>query len=232
MRLHVITPVLNEADNLRALLPLLLNELSPTDRITVADGGSTDASAAVMAEYPAVFYLRCASCGRARQMNEAARLVEDAYDVVYFLHADTRPPAGFRRDITESVRAGYTVGCYRFKFDMWHPLLSINAFCTRFNGLACRGGDQSLFLTTETFRTLGGFRDMKIMKDYDIIQRTWASDYKFRVIPRSILVSARKYRVNGWFRVQMANLKVFRMYKAGAPDEVMVRTYREMLDPW
>ncbi|SER11328.1 hypothetical protein SAMN05444359_12456 [Neolewinella agarilytica] len=30
----------------------------------------------------------------------------------------------------------------------------------------------------------------------------------------------------------MANLKVFRMYKKGAPEEAMVRTYKEMLDPW
>lgn len=232
MRIHVITPVLNEADNLRELLPLLLRELSSADRITIADGGSSDATAAVVAEFPAVQYLHCASCGRARQMNEAARIATDAYDVVYFLHADTRPPGGFRKDIIESVRAGYEVGCYRFTFDMWHPLLSVNAFCTRFKGLACRGGDQSLYLTTKAFRELGGFRDMQIMEDYDIIQRTWASDFQFRVMPRSILVSARKYRVNGWFRVQMANLKVFRMYKAGAPEEAMVRTYREMLDPW
>jgi glycosyltransferase involved in cell wall biosynthesis len=42
MRLHLIIPVLNEADNLRELLPQLLSELSPADQITVADGGSTD----------------------------------------------------------------------------------------------------------------------------------------------------------------------------------------------
>jgi hypothetical protein len=165
-------------------------------------------------------------------MNEAANLEIETFDILYFIHADTRPPAGFRGDIVGSVLGGYDVGCYRFKFDMWHPMLSINAFCTRFEGLACRGGDQSLYLTTTAFQGLGGFSDMKIMEDYDIIQRTWASDYNFRIIPRSVLVSARKYRVNGWYRVQMANLKVFRMYKLGAPEEAMLRTYREMLDPW
>lgn len=73
---------------------------------------------------------------------------------------------------------------------------------------------------------------MKIMEDYDIIQRTWEREVPFRVIPRSVTVSARKYRANGWFRVQMANLKVFRMYKAGAPEEAMVAEYRKMLKPW
>lgn len=232
MRLHLIIPVLNEANNLRELLPNLLSELSWDDQITIADGGSTDGTGRLLEKYPTVKHLRCAGCGRARQMNEAAQIGPDNYDVLYFVHADTRPPTGFRNNIMESIAAGYAVGCYRFKFDKWHPLLSINAFFTRFQGLACRGGDQSLYLSREAFDALGGFRDMLIMEDYDIIQRTWASNFQFRVMPRSILVSARKYRVNGWLKVQLANLKVFRMYKAGAPQEAMVRTYREMLDPW
>ena len=231
MRFHLVIPVLNEAENLRTLLPYLLAELAPNDLITVADGGSSDGTEQVLRSFPTVHHLRCAHRGRARQMNEAARRVDTA-DVLYFLHADTVPPAGFRQDIVASVLAGYAVGCYRFRFDMRHPLLSINAFCTRFRGLACRGGDQSLYLTAEAYRELGGYRDMRIMEDYDIIERTWASRFRFRVMPRSVVVSARKYRVNGWYRVQMANLKVFRMYKAGAPQEAMVNTYREMLDPW
>lgn len=232
MRLHLIIPVLDEADNLQTLIPYLLAETTPADQITIADGGSTDGTTQVLSAFPDVRHLRCSGRGRALQMNEAAAWNPDPNEVLYFLHADTRPPAGFRKDIISSIEAGYAVGCYRFKFDMWHPLLSINAYFTRFKGLACRGGDQSLFITREAFDDLGGFRDMRIMEDYDIIQRVWASKYEFRVVPRSILVSARKYRVNGWFRVQMANLKVFRMYKAGAPQEAMLETYRRMLDPW
>lgn len=232
MRLHLIIPVLNEAQNLCKLVPFLLSELSPDDQITIADGGSTDDTTMVLQPFPTVNHLRCSGCGRARQMNEAARTYQAQLDTLYFLHADTRPPSGFRKEIEDSIRAGYAVGCYRFKFDEWHPLLAINAFFTRFNGLACRGGDQSLYLTQEAFDTLGGFRDMLIMEDYDIIQRTWASNFKFRIMPRSIIVSARKYQVNGWLRVQLANLRVFSMYKAGAPQEAMVKTYREMLKPW
>lgn len=232
MRLHLIIPVLNEAPNLQALLPFLLSELSSTDHITVADGGSTDGTAQVMAGFPQVRHLLCSGCGRARQMNEAAFARLADYDTLYFLHADTRPPAGFREDIQRNVHAGYPIGCYRFRFDSRHPLLYINSFFTRFAGLACRGGDQSLYLTREVFTDLGGYRNLQIMEDYDIIQRAWTDNYPFRVIPRSVTVSARKYRANNWLKVQMANLKVFRMYKAGAPQRVLVNTYRSMLKPW
>ncbi|MTB52690.1 glycosyltransferase [Lewinella sp. W8] len=232
MRFHIIIPVINEADNLRQLLPLLERELSENGQITVADGGSSDGTAEVLARHPKVRHLTCVNCGRAFQMNEAARWEIDQFEVLHFLHADTRPPGGFLLDIEESVRMGYPAGCFRFKFDSAHPLLAINAFFTRFRGLACRGGDQSLYLTRTAFGQLDGFRPMKIMEDYDIIQRIWASEIPFRVIPRSVTVSARKYRANNYFRVQIANLMVFRMYRKGASEEAMISRYRSLLQEW
>lgn len=232
MYLHLVIPVLNEVDNLRELLPFLLAQLAGRGHITVADGGSTDGTTQVLAQYPEIRHLHCQECGRARQMNEAARSAPGDVDVLYFLHADTRPPKGFYDDIRKSVEAGYPIGCYRFTFDSSHPLLAINAFCTRFRGLACRGGDQSLYVARAAWETLNGFdADMQIMEDYDIIQRAWVR-FPFRVMPRSVTVSARKYRANGWLRVQLANLKVFRMYKRGAPQRAMVEQYRRMLKPW
>ena len=234
MRLHIIIPVVNERDNLRKLLPYLAGELAGRGTITVADGGSTDGTANMMRAGTQVQWLRCKEQGRAQQMNEAAALNLDAYDVLYFMHADTRPPSGFYDDICRSVAEGFPAGCYRFRFDSASPLLAINAFFTRFpNALSCRGGDQSLFLGRAAWQQLGGFDGaMHIMEDYDIIQRIWAAEIPFRVIPRSITVSARKYRANSWLRVQLANWKVFRMYKAGADEGEMIRLYRSRLRPW
>ena len=232
MRLHIVIPVVNELDNLRELLPYLVGQLAGRGRITVADGGSTDGTRKLLTALSGVDYLRCDHRGRALQMNAgAARYTRDC-DVLYFVHADTRPPQGFYADIEQSVAEGFPVGCYRFRFDSNHPLLAINSFCTRFDGLACRGGDQSLYLTRTAWEELGGFDEgMQIMEDYDIIQRAWER-FPFRVIPRSVTVSARKYRANSWLRVQLANLRVFRMYKAGAPQQRMVDTYRRLLRPW
>lgn len=234
MRLHLIIPVVDEVENLRTLLPYLAGELAGRGRITVADGGSTDGTQEMLnSAGPLVQLLQCKAKGRAQQMNEAAAVDAESYDALYFMHADTRPPHGFYEDIRRSLADGFPVGCYRFRFDSTSPLLAINAFCTRFEGLACRGGDQSLFMQRDTWRQLGGFDDtMHIMEDYDIIQRIWAKDIPFRVIPRSIVVSARKYRANSWLRVQLANWKVFRMYKAGVPEQEMISFYRRRLRPW
>lgn len=230
MQLHIIIPVLNEEENLRRLLPYLCGELAGRGSITVADGGSDDGTRELCSAVPGVTYLACAERGRSRQMNEAAASLPEGPGVRYFVHADTRPPTGFYGDIRAAIGAGYAAGCYRFRFDSSHPLLAVNAFCTRFSGLACRGGDQSLWLTGAAWEKLGGFDGtMSIMEDYDIIERIWASGLPFRVIPRAITVSARKYATNGWVRVQLANLKVFRMYRRGAPQGQMVAEYRRRL---
>lgn len=228
MFLQIIIPVLNEADNLRLLLPYLLAELGSSGRIIVSDGGSTDGSKQ-LCQNLGVAFLPSPKRGRGPQMNAAVAAYPEA-DVYYFVHADTRPPRGFIGDISAAVAEGFPIGCYRFRFDVPHPLLAINAFCTRFKALAFRGGDQSLFVARSTFEALGAYReDMLIMEDYDIIERAQQQRYPFRILPKEIVVSARKYRHNSYLRVQLANWRVFRMYRQGADQEELIKTYRTML---
>lgn len=230
MQICVIIPTLNEAENLTSLLPYLKKEVSGQDTIVVTDAGSTDATEFVCATN-GVHFFPSPTPGRGPQMNAAVSAFPEA-DVYYFLHADTRPPLGFTQDITRGIKDGCPVGCYRFTFDSRHPLLAINAYFTRFKSLACRGGDQSLYVSKEVFTELNGFREgMRIMEDYDIIERVW-DNYPFRVIPRNITVSARKYRANNYFRVQFANFIVFRMYRKGAEQQAMINRYRSLLNEW
>lgn len=228
MTVHIIIPAIDEAENLQRLLPYLVQELDGRGQIIVADGGSQDNSAQICSGHGVTFF-KSPKTGRGPQMNAAVSQFPEA-DVYYFLHADARPPKGFYRDLLESVDMGYPVGCYRFKFDSYNPLLAINSFFTRFSPLACRGGDQSLYMTRRVFEQLGGFKpEMQIMEDYDIIERARAK-YDFRIIPRAVTVSARKYRANNYLKVQLANLIVFRMYRRGARQEAMIEKYRSLLN--
>jgi glycosyltransferase involved in cell wall biosynthesis len=53
MRVSVILTVLNEADSLRSLLDSLAAQTRPADEIVVADGGSRDATPAILSAYAA-----------------------------------------------------------------------------------------------------------------------------------------------------------------------------------
>jgi hypothetical protein len=53
----------------------------------------------------------------------------------------------------------------------------------------------------------------------------------FKIIPKNVIVSARKYKTNSYLRVQIANFKIMRMFLSGkASQKEMTETYRRMLD--
>jgi hypothetical protein len=130
-----------------------------------------------------------------------------------------------------SIEQGYDLGCYRYRFDSSNLLLKVNSFFTRFPFIWCRGGDQTLFINKNVFFNVGCFReDYIIMEDYEFIQRA-NKVLKFKIIPKNVIVSARKYKTNSYLRVQKANFKVMRMFLSGkATQQEMVETYRRMLD--
>jgi GT2 family glycosyltransferase len=149
--------------------------------------------------------------------------------VFYFVHADVKPVPSFVADIFSSIESGHPAGCYRFRFDSDHRLLRFNAYCTRFNGMMCRGGDQTLYITRHLFEELGGYNEyFTIMEDFDFIRRI-RKNHAFRIIPKSITVSARKYKDNSWLRVQLANLTVFTMYLLKRSPQDMATTYKRFL---
>jgi hypothetical protein len=67
------------------------------------------------------------------------------------------------------------------------------------------------------------------MEDYEIVSRG-KERARYKIMQKDVLISARKYETNTWFRVQRANYTIVQMYKKGASQEEMVLKYRELLD--
>lgn len=225
--ISIIIPTYNEAENIAGLIRHLRDAPGGSAvQIIVSDGGSEDDTLKLAAEAGALAVCSPVK-GRAGQMNHGVSLATG--DVYYFVHADSRPPRSFIKDIKKALAEGYDCGSYRFRFDRNEGLLRVNSFCTRFNFLFVRGGDQSIFVTKDLWDKVGPYREeMRIMEDYDFLARIWAAG-RFRLIQKDTIVSARKYDTNSWLRVQLANLKVVRMYRRGASQEAMINAYREAL---
>lgn len=225
MKLSVIIPTLNEANNLRILLPLLLENLQPNDEIIIADAKSCDNSEAIAKEYGVEFLV--IGRGRAKQMNAGAKRATG--DVLYFVHADTRPPQCFRNDIEKSISSNYNLGCYRFQFDSKSSLLKINSYFTRFDKMMCRGGDQTLFVVKDTFNKLQGFDEQHIiMEDYDFLKRA-RKQFAFCIMDGDVVVSARKYQENSYLRVNLSNFVVFKLYQMGMPPQKLDGLYKKLI---
>lgn len=228
MKVSIIIPVLNEVENIERLVKHLRDNCQGSLlELLVVDGGSSDGTVE-RARQAGATVLSSPERGRAKQMNLGARFATG--DMLYFVHGDTLPPRSYMDDVLEAAKEGFQIGCFRFRFESEHPLLRINAYMTRFDYLWCRGGDQSLFVTRAVFDELGGYReDYIIMEEFDFIRRA-QQRYAFKIIPKEVLVSARKYHTNGYLRVQIANLIVFNMFRLGFAQQRLVETYRNLLN--
>jgi len=148
---------------------------------------------------------------------------------LYFVHSDAFPPKTYIKDIEKAVAQGFEIGCFRFQFDSPSLMLKLNSYFTRFNKLWCRGGDQTLFVTNAFFDELGGYDNSHmIMEEYDFIKRS-KKQAKFKIIPKDVIVSARKYDRNSYLKVSFANIIIFTMFYLGFSARRMKNFYLSII---
>lgn len=230
MRISVIIPTFNEEKNIAPLVEYLRNEGGPAlQEIIVADGGSHDQTVEAAHKAGAIVVVSPKK-GRAAQMNYGVTFT--TAEILYFVHADARPPMGFVADIQAAVSRGFQSGCYRFRFDSDKKILKLNNYLTHLNILTARGGDQTLFITRQLFDELNGFDEYYvIMEEYDLLRRLWNKNRKaFTIIPKDVFVSARKYETNSWARVQLANLVAMTLFRCGTHPARIADAYKKLLN--
>ena len=226
MTISIIIPTYNEELYIGNLVSYLKKQASPAE-IIVTDGGSHDQTFQLAKEAGAITVLSPQK-GRASQMNYGASIAIG--DVLYFVHADAFPPQNFVPDILSAITNGYDLGRYTTKFISNKSLLRINEWLTRFDFFICMGGDQTLFIRKKLFNKLGGFKEeMQLMEEFEFCARA-RKEGRYKIMNGSALISARKYEKNNWLHVQKANYKVVQLYKKGAPQEILVKTYEKMLN--
>lgn len=115
MNLWVVLPALNEADNLRVLVPRIVTEIdafAPGGRVLVVDDGSVDETAKVLAELMAELPCLAVEAVRHNQGKAAAlqrgfrRALEAQADVVVMMDADGQDDPAELGRLLERIEAG------------------------------------------------------------------------------------------------------------------------------
>ncbi|WP_290702077.1 TIGR04283 family arsenosugar biosynthesis glycosyltransferase [Lacinutrix sp.] len=200
--ISIVIPILNEAENIENLLFHLIDNasLKNIQEIIVVDGGSIDGSQDIVEQLDLNVRLIHSKRGRARQMNIGAKASKG--DILYFLHADSFPPTHYDKHIIEEVKQNNQAGCFRLSFDSKHWWLRLASWLTQFSWRACRGGDQSQFITKALFEDIGGFDESFIIYEDNVLINELYKRKEFVVINKKIKTSDRLYKRHGIWKLQ------------------------------
>jgi hypothetical protein len=85
-------------------------------------------------------------------------------------------------------------------------------------------GDQALFLAAETFRTVGGYPDLPIMEDFELVSRL-KNKGRIVVLPASVTTSARRWLHFGVWKTWFVNQAAITAYFLGIAPGTIARFY-------
>ncbi len=219
--ISVVIPALNEAAAIAATIQRVRAVL-PNAEIIVADGGSGDATLALARAAGA--HALTATRGRGPQLAAGAAAARG--DVLLFLHADTLLPADAAAVLTAAfARPEVHVGTFRLRFDRGGVFLRGCAWCSRFDSVFTRFGDQGIAVRRDLHVQLGGFPAWPLFEDVEFLRRARRVTRVWS-FPACVTTSARRFRQRGALRQQWLNARLLLRFLAGTPPETLARLYR------
>ncbi|CAM5367970.1 TIGR04283 family arsenosugar biosynthesis glycosyltransferase [Eoetvoesiella caeni] len=224
MKLSIIVPILNEAQQ----LPLLLERLLPLRRhgceVIIVDGGSTDGSADTAR--CAGFTVLQSPRGRASQMNTGVAAATGT--TLLFLHADTQLPDGVGVLVEQALAD--SAHCWG-RFDVCiagRPVMLRVVGCmmnwrSRLTGIAT--GDQAMFMSRVAFDAVGGFPDQPLMEDIELSKRLRKVS-RPACIARCVTTSGRRWETHGVWRTILLMWRLRFQYWCGVPAKQLAQAYK------
>ena len=222
----IIVPVLHE----HAVISETIGRISSLDHgeaaeIIVVDGDPTGGTLRAIADGSVRKLL--SEPGRGGQLNRGAGAASG--EILLFLHADTKLPADALIRIGEVLRDETLAGgAFDLAVDsprrVFRPIERVASIRTRLTRIPY--GDQAIFLRRAWFRSLGGFRDLPIMEDVDLMRRLKRSGGRIAILPERAVTSARRWEQEGILYTTLRNWSLVTLFLCGVDARRLARWYR------
>jgi rSAM/selenodomain-associated transferase 2 len=225
MMISVIIPVLHEGERIHEILSSLKSAASDVPyEVIVVDGNSSGSTIAHIVNSGAITLIT--PRGRALQMNAGAAQARGS--ILLFLHADTLLPHNALPKIMEALSDSRFVGG---SFDLG---IQNRRWIFRVIGLAASWkhrltrvpyGDQAIFMRRSYFEDMGGYPEIPLMEDVELMKRVKQRKGRIIILPAAVATSSRKWETEGVSYTIVRNWIIQALYLFGMPAERLVRYY-------
>lgn len=223
----IIIPVLHESKIINTVIRSLQNQkTSDPFEVIVVDGSPTQDTLRVISDKNIKKY--SSQQGRGYQMNHGA--AHASGEILVFLHADTLIPTNALSVIKETLQNQQLIGgAFSLQIDSRRFLLRMIA---RFSTLRSRitrapYGDQVIFLRKNYFDTIGGYKNIPLMEDVELMRRIYKKKGDIIILPTPVITSDRRWNQEGFLFTTLRDTLIIFLYWCGMPPEKLARFY-----PW
>jgi len=228
----IIIPVLNEARTINSLIEHLHTLHSNGICEIIVVDGSPEQNTVRAIKYNDIIAIS-APKGRGRQMNAGAAIARG--DTLIFLHADTQLPHNALNSIDQFLEENKFVGG---AFDLGiksHKLsLKIIAFGANFRTHFTHipYGDQAIFIRRDYFNKIGGYKDIPVMEDIELMHRIKRLGGKIRILSDRVVTSPRRWEKEGVVYCTLRNWALSLLFFLDIPSQKLEKFFKQGKDAY
>ena len=219
-------PVFHEEEWINALIEYLNNlDLHKDIEIIVVDGAREKNTLKAIHNNQVIKIP--SEKGRAKQMNVGASAAKG--EILIFLHADTELPFQALKKINsfigqrEYVGGAFDLGIKSDKF-IFKMIGTLSSLRSRFNRIPF--GDQAIFIRREYFNQIGGFKEIPLMEDVELMRRIKKSRKKIWIFYDRVMTSPRRWEKEGVIYCTLRNWVIQALYLLGVSPHKLANFYK------
>jgi len=219
-------PVFHEEERINALIEYL-NHLDPHKdiEIIVVDGAREKNT--LKAIHSNHIIKISSEKGRAKQMNVGAFAAKG--EILIFLHADTELPMHVLKKLQsfterrEYVGGAFDLGIKSDKF-IFKMIGTLSSLRSRLNRIPF--GDQAIFIRKEYFNQIGGYKEIPLMEDVELMRRIKKSRKKIWIFYDRVMTSPRRWEKEGVIYCTLRNWAIQALYLLGVSPHKLANFYK------
>jgi rSAM/selenodomain-associated transferase 2 len=226
IKFSVIVPAFHEGERINDLIEYL-NHLDPGKNleIIIVDGAQEKDTLKAIHNSNAI--RMSSEKGRAKQMNAGASIAKG--EILIFLHADTELPIHALKNIRslierrEYVGGAFDLGIKSDKF-FFKVIGTLSSFRSRLNKIPF--GDQAIFIRRGYFNQIGGYQEIPLMEDVELMRRIKKSGNKIWIFYDRAMTSPRRWEKEGVIYCTLRNWIFQLLYFLGVSPGRLTKFYK------